>query len=127
MGMPKIKFNTIDEYIAAFPPNIQQILEELRANIKQSAPQAKEVISYNMPAYKQHGVLVWFAAYKSHIGFYPSASPIVVFKNELLPYKTSKGAIQFPIDSSLPTKLIQDIVVYRATEDIEKAQAKKRK
>ena len=123
--MPKIKFNTIDEYIAHFPPNIQQILEELRANIKQSAPQAKEVISYNMPAYKQYGVLVWFAAYKSHIGFYPSASPIVVFKSELLHYKTSKGAIQFPINSPLPTKLIQDIVAYRLNEDIEKAQAKK--
>lgn len=127
MAMPKINFTSIDEYIAYYPPNIQPILEELRTIIKQAAPQAKEVISYNMPAFKQHGVLVYFAAYKGHIGFYPTASPIVVFKNELSSYKTSKGAIQFPIDNPLPKKLIQDIVIYRLSEDIEKAQLKKKK
>ncbi len=105
-----LKFKTIDEYHASVPQSTKQILEGLRKTIKQVVPDAEEVISYNMPAFKLNGILVYYAAYKEHIGFYPTAKPIVVFKEELTKYKTSKGAIQFPIDKPLPTALIKKIV-----------------
>jgi uncharacterized protein YdhG (YjbR/CyaY superfamily) len=124
---PKYKFTSVDEYIATFSPAVKEKLEQIRAVIKRAAPNAQEVISYNMPAYKQHGVLVYFAAAKAHIGFYPTGSPIVVFKKELEAYKTSKGAIQFPISGPIPTVLVADIVTYRAQEDLEKAARKKKK
>jgi uncharacterized protein YdhG (YjbR/CyaY superfamily) len=111
------KFRNIDEYHAAFPEHIQVRLDELRMLIKQTAPDAIEVISYNMPAFKQNKVLVYYAAYKNHIGFYPTADPIKVFEKELLKYKTSKGAIQFPIDNPLPRILIKKIVLFRKKED----------
>ena len=123
----KAIYNTVDEYINAQPENIKSLLEELRLIIKQTAPMATEVISYGMPAYKANGVLVYFAAYKQHIGFYPTASPIVVFKDELTGYKTSKGAIQFPIKSGIPATLVKKIVEFRAHEDEMKALAKKSK
>lgn len=126
MEMPKVKFSTVDEYIAFFEPHIAARLEEIRTIIKQAAPQAQETISYNMPAYKQNGVLVWFAGYEKHIGFYPSASPIVVFKEALTPYKTSKGAIQFTLKEAIPAPLVTDIVNYRIKETEEKAKKKTR-
>jgi len=123
----KATYNSVDEYINAQPENIKSLLEELRQIIKQTAPSAMEVISYGMPAYKANGVLVYFAANKQHIGFYPTASPIVVFKDELTNYKTSKGTIQFPIKSGIPAALVKKIVEYRVQEDEMKALAKKSK
>jgi uncharacterized protein YdhG (YjbR/CyaY superfamily) len=107
---------TIDEYISGFPENIQTILEKLRRTIKESAPAAEETISYEMPAFRLKRVLVYFAAFKNHIGFYPTASPIVAFKKELAPYQTSKGAIQFPIDKPIPVTLVKKIVKFRVDE-----------
>jgi uncharacterized protein YdhG (YjbR/CyaY superfamily) len=92
-----------------------------------AATTAEEVISYNMPAFKQNGILVWFAGYKNHIGFYPSSTPIKLFKEQLTKYKTSKGAIQFPIDKPLPLALITKIVKFRIKQNSEKAAAKQKK
>ncbi|MBS1772158.1 MAG: DUF1801 domain-containing protein [Bacteroidetes bacterium] len=125
--MDSKKFTTIDEYHALAPKAVRDIMDDMRATIKQAAPKATEVISYNMPAFKQNGVLVYYAAAKEHIGFYPTSAPIVVFKEELAKYKTSKGAIQFPLDKPLPKTLIKKIVKYRIAEDEAKALAKKKK
>lgn len=122
--MESKKFTTVEEYLASFPEETRAILEELRQTIKQAAPKAVEVISYNMPAFKQNRVLVYYAAAKQHIGFYPTASPIQVFKDELAKYKTSKGAIQFPLDKPIPKALVKKIVKYRVEEDMEKAKKK---
>ena len=113
----KITFNSIDEYIYAQPESIRGKLEELRQIIKEAAPLTVEVISYGMPAFKANSVLVYFVANKNHIGFYPTSSPIVVFKDDLTAYKTSKGAIQLPIKSGIPAALIEKIVKYRIQED----------
>lgn len=115
------KYTTVDEYIDSFPPDVQALLKEMRTLVTQAAPKATEVISYNMPAIKQNGVLVYYAAAKEHIGFYPTASPIIAFADALTKYKTSKGAIQLPIDKPLPKKLVKDIVKFRLAEDAEKA------
>lgn len=122
-----VRFSTVDEYISSFAGRTKLLLEEMRAVIRQAAPAAEEVISYNMPAFKQHGVLVYFAGYDRHIGFYPTGSPVQVFKEELAAYKTSKGAIQFPLDKSIPEALVKKIVKFRIAEDTEKANAKKKK
>ncbi|SDE20878.1 Uncharacterized conserved protein YdhG, YjbR/CyaY-like superfamily, DUF1801 family [Mucilaginibacter pineti] len=118
----------IDEYITGFPANVQQLLEQLRAIIKAAAPQATEVISYAMPAFKQHTVLVYFAGYANHIGFYPTSSGIEAFKEEFTArnYKWSKGAVQFPLNQPLPAELITRIVKFRLNQDMEKAKAKKK-
>jgi uncharacterized protein YdhG (YjbR/CyaY superfamily) len=118
------KFSTIDEYIAAQDNDRKSALQQLRKIIKAAAPKAEEVISYGMPAFKYGSVLVYFAAGKNHYGFYPTAKPIEVFKDKLKPYKTSKGAIQFPVDKSLPQKLITEIVKYRLKEVAETEQQK---
>ncbi len=115
-----VKFPDIDAYHASFPPNIQKILQQLRQAIHQAAPEATETISYNMPAFKQHQVLVYYAAYNNHIGFYPTPAPILVFKDKLIGYKTSKGAIQFPLNEPLPLALIKEIVRYRLQHNAEK-------
>ena len=117
----------IDEYIATFPAETQTLLETLRKTIKNVAPDAIEVISYQMPAFKLFGILVYFAAYQHHIGFYPGASGIVAFAEDLKGYKTSKGTVQFPLDKTLPIDLISKMVQYRANENIQKAEAKKKK
>ena len=121
------KFKTVDEYFSAFPASTKKLLQELRKTIIQVVPKAEEVISYNMPAFKLNGVLVYFAAYEKHIGFYPTSSPIKVFKKELEGYKTSKGAIQFPIEKAIPKTLVRNIVKYRVKEDQEKAILKAKK
>jgi uncharacterized protein YdhG (YjbR/CyaY superfamily) len=124
----RLKYNSVDEYISAQPENIQLLLELIRKNIKEAAPEAIELISYGMPAYKIHGILAYFAANKQHVGFYPTASPIEVFKDELTGYKTSKGAIQFPLKSGIPSKLVQKIIEFRVIEDeIKKATKNKKK
>ncbi len=117
----------IDEYIERFPENVQTILQKLRATIKKAVPAAEEVISYQMPAFKFHGMLVYFAAYQNHIGFYPTSSPMIAFKKELAGYKTSKGAIQFPIEKAIPLTLVKDIVKFRIKENLEKESAKLKK
>lgn len=111
------KANNIDEYIADYPAEIQQKLEEIRAIIRKAAPKTTETISYGMPAFWQNKVLVYFAACKNHLGFYPTSSGIADFSAELKAYSTSKGAVQFPYDKPLPVKLITQIVKYRAAED----------
>lgn len=121
------KFSTVDEYMAMLPDNVLEMMEELRETIRQAAPEATEVISYNMPAYKQNGILVYFAAGKEHIGFYPTPGPIVYFADELKNYKTSKGAIQFPMEGGIPKSLVKKIVKYRMKEDAKKAMKKKSK
>jgi uncharacterized protein YdhG (YjbR/CyaY superfamily) len=121
------KFTTVDEYISTFPQEVRQILEKLRQTIIKAAPKAEEVISYNMPAFKLNGMLVYYAGYKKHIGFYPTNSGITEFADELTAYKTSKGAIQFPLDKPLPIGLITKIVKFRVVENNAKALAKKNK
>jgi uncharacterized protein YdhG (YjbR/CyaY superfamily) len=116
-----VKFKTVAEYFSTLPANTKSILEQVRKVIKESAPQAEEVISYNMPAFKVHGILVYYAAHNEHIGLYPTASGIETFKNELSGYKWSKGAVQFPIDKPMPIDLISKIVKFRLQQDLEKA------
>lgn len=120
------KPNNIDEYIAIFPGDVQAILEQIRAAIKAVAPQATEAISYGMPAFKLNGILVWFAAYSKHIGFYPHSTGILAFKKELSGYKGGKGSVQFPIDKPVPLDLISEIVKFRLIEDMHKAKLKKK-
>ena len=117
----------VDNYIAGFSEETQKLLKEIRATIKKAAPDAEEVISYQMPAYKQNGILVYFAGYKNHIGFYPTASGIANFKEEFSVFKSSKGAVQFPVDKPLPLKLITTIVAFRVKENAEKAERKMQK
>jgi uncharacterized protein YdhG (YjbR/CyaY superfamily) len=123
----KVKFNSIDEYIGLFPSEVQDILTTLRKVIKEAAPEATEKISYQMPTFAMHGNLVHFAAYKKHIGFYPAASGVAAFTDKLVEYKTSKGAIQFPIDKPLPYELIKEIVRYRVDENMKRSEEKKKK
>ncbi len=123
----KITYKSIDEYISNFPPEVQEILKRLRKVIKEAAPDAEEKISYQMPAFVLHGNLVYFAAYKNHIGFYPTSSGVDAFKHELSEYKTSKGTVQFPIKKSLPYELISKIVKFRVIENIKKAEEKLKK
>lgn len=122
----KSGYQTIDEYIAAFPENIQAQLEALRVTIRAAAPEAEERISYQMPAFALNGNLVYFAAAKHHIGFYPTASGIKAFQDELAQYEGSKGAVRFPIGQPLPMDLIRRIVQFRVAENLGKAAAKAR-
>jgi len=117
--------NSIDDYIANFSQEVQIKLKELRAVIKASAPDAQEKISYQMPTFTLKGNLVHFAAYKKHIGFYPAPSGINAFKSESSGYKSSKGAIKFPIDKPLPLELISKIVKFRVAENLKNAGIKK--
>ena len=116
-----------DAYIAGYPKETQKNLNQLRATIKKAAPQAEEIISYGMPAYKWNGMLVYFAAYEKHIGFYPGSSGIAAFKKELASYKTSKGTVQFPVEEPVPLPLIARIVKFRLKENQEKALLKSMK
>jgi len=114
----KIQAKTIDEYISQFPDDIQKILEEMRQTIRESAPGAEEAISYRIPTFKLNGNLVHFAAFKSHIGFYPTSSGIDAFKTELSKYNTSRGAVQFPLDRPIPYALVRTIVKFRVKENL---------
>jgi len=120
----RLHFSTIDEYIGTFPKDVQNTLRKLRQAIKEAAPDAVEAISYQMPAFRLRGNLVYFAAFKNHIGFYPTSSGIEAFKKELSSYETSKGAIRFPIGKPLPLSLITKIVRYRVKENLVKATKK---
>ena len=117
--MKPVGFKSIDEYIATFPPEIRTLLSQLRAAIHEATPEAEETISYQMPAFRQNGVLVYFAAFKDHIGFFPTPTGIETFKDKLSGYKTSKGTIQFPLDQPLPLDLIKEIVRARVKQNKE--------
>jgi len=125
--MKEIETNDIDKYIAGFPEHTRKLLQQLRATIRKSAPDAEEVINYRMPAYRLHGMLVYFAGYKNHIGFYPTSLGIEAFKNELALYKGAKGSVQFPLDKPLPIELIMKIIKFRVRENQEKAKNKSKK
>ncbi|MHB9033340.1 MAG: iron chaperone [Anaerolineae bacterium] len=123
----KAAFTTIDEYIAIFPGDIQRLLKQMREAIRAAAPRASERIAYQMPTFYLEGNLVHFAAHSNHIGFYPTPSGIEAFHQELARYKTSKGAIQFPLDEPLPLELVRKITAFRAQENLAKAAARRRK
>ncbi|TDO28381.1 iron chaperone [Sediminibacterium goheungense] len=120
-------YENTDAYIADFTADKQRLLIQMRATIRKAAPKADEKISYGMPCFFQEGNLVYFAAMKNHIGFYPTSSGVANFTKELEGYITSKGAIQFPLDKPLPVKLITMIVKFRVLENLEKASVKKKK
>ena len=127
MEEKNIVIETIDEYIATYDIEVQQILHTLRKVIKEEAPKASEKISYRMPTFYLHGNLVHFAAYKNHIGFYPAPSGISAFHEELSKYKGAKGSVQFPIDQPLPYELIRKIVKFRVAENIRLKEEKTKK
>jgi uncharacterized protein YdhG (YjbR/CyaY superfamily) len=117
MVTSRSQFKTIDEFIASFPKNVRDVLEELRRAIRESAPGAEETISYGIPTFDLNGKhLVHFSAYKSHVGFYPTSSGIEAFKKELSPFKTSKGTVKFPLGKPIPLDLVRRIVKFRVKE-----------
>lgn len=122
-----MKVNTIDEYIMGFPAPVQELLQELRAVIQKAAPDARETINYQIPTFVLHGNLVHFAAFKHHIGFYPTPSGIEAFEAELSAYEGAKGSVKFPIEKPLPFDLISRIVAYRVKENLARVQAKRKR
>lgn len=123
-----IKPENIDEYIAAFPAAVQQLLQKIRTTIREAAPEAEEKISYQIPTFAFAGRnLVHFAAYAHHIGFYPASSGIENFQAELKPYKQGRGTVQFPLDKDIPYDLITKIVKFRVNENLERKKDKKKK
>ena len=120
MSISKNTFKTIDEYIALFPKDVQNILKALRKAIRDVAPQAEEAISYQIPTYKLNGNLVHFAAFKDHISFFPTSLGVEAFKEKLKSYNTSKGTIRFPLDEPIPFDLIKEIVRFRVKENLSK-------
>lgn len=120
MATSKPTPSNIDDYIARFPKEVQPLLNKMRLTVQRAAPQATETISYGIPAFTLGGMLVWFAAHKNHIGFYPRASGIAVFRKELAQYKQAKGSVQFPFEQPLPLPLITRIVKFRVKENLSK-------
>ncbi|HET6226433.1 MAG TPA: DUF1801 domain-containing protein [Bacteroidia bacterium] len=116
-----------DSYIASFPKETQKLLQQVRKAIQEAAPKAEEYIGYGMPAYKLNGPLVYFAGYEHHIGFYPTGSGIAAFTKEIEKYKSSKGAVQFPLDKPIPVTLIKKMVKFKIAENAEKAKLKGKK
>lgn len=125
--MDKIKFDTIDDYIMNFTPDIQEKLQQLRKVIQEAAPEAVEKISWGMPTFFLKGNLIHFAAFKNHIGIYPGETGVETFKAELTEYKNSKGAIQFSNDRPIPFDLVTRIVTFRVNENLEHAKDKQSK
>jgi uncharacterized protein YdhG (YjbR/CyaY superfamily) len=123
--MQSAKFKNVDDYISRYPKPIQVLLKEIRNIILETAPEAEEGISYNMPAYRFHGVLCYFAGYDSHVGFYPTNSPIMFFEDEITKYKTSKGTVQFPLDKPIPKSLVKKMVKYKMKENLKMNALKK--
>jgi uncharacterized protein YdhG (YjbR/CyaY superfamily) len=121
MKIARIKFNDIDTYIASFPAETQQLLSQMRATIRTAAPEAAETINYGMPTFTLKGNLVHFAAFKNHIGFYPTPSGIEKFKKELSAYEGAKGSVKFPVDKPIPFNLIAEIVKFRVKENLERS------
>lgn len=119
------KFETVDEYIGTFPENIQAMLQEIRKVMKENAPDAEELISYQIPAFKYHGMLIYYSAYQKHVSV--STAPFKVFEvfeKELSPYKRSKSTVQFPLDQPVPYQLIGEMTKFRVKENKEIAEAK---
>lgn len=125
MGKSKVIPATVDEYIAAFPADIKKRMQQLRKVIKAGAPEAEELISYQMPGYKYLGMLVYFAGYKNHIGFYPGAGGVLEYYKELSSYKSAKGSVRFPHDKPIPLDVISRIVKFRVKQNEEKFALKK--
>jgi len=115
---------TVDSYIAGFPPAIRAVLRKVRQTVRKAAPDAEETISYRMPAYKLHGVLVYFAAFKAHIGLYPPLSGDAALQAEVAPYAGEKGNLRFPLDQPIPYDLIARIVAHKRAQNLAKAAAK---
>lgn len=125
--MEKISYKTVEEYISSFTPEIKVILENIRSIIKDCIPEAKEKISYQMPTFEYYGNLVHFAAFKNHIGFYPTPNGVTIFEEELKQYKQGKGSVQFPLDQPIPYDLIKKIVEFRVKENEERVNNKLKK
>lgn len=119
--------SSIDAYIAAFPPDVGALLQKLRETIRRAAPEAQETISYQIPTFALNGNLVHFAAFKSHIGFYPGASGIKHFENELSGYVGGKGSVRFPFDAPMPLALVARIVKFRVAESLAKPPRRRRR
>jgi uncharacterized protein YdhG (YjbR/CyaY superfamily) len=124
MAMTKKTSKNFNEYADRFPKEVQQLLQKMRRTIKKAAPQAKETISYGIPAFTLNGMLVWFAAFQNHIGFYPRASAIAAFKKELSAFKGAKGSVQFRFDEPLPLALVSRIVKFRVKQNLSKQKKK---
>jgi len=120
-------FDSIDEYIHSFPKNVQLVLQQIRQAVKDATPKAEEAISYNMPAFKLNGNLVWFGAFKNHIGFYPRKSAIEAFREKLAAYEISEvqGTVKFPLDKPMPIDLIKEIVKFRVRENLKEKNERK--
>jgi uncharacterized protein YdhG (YjbR/CyaY superfamily) len=116
--------SSIDEYINAFPQDIQSVLRDLRAAIREAAPDAEEAISYQMPAFKLNGNLVYFAAFKEHISLYPAGAELAPLKKQLAPYSSGKGTLRFPLDRPIPLDLVKRVIALRARENREKLRRK---
>ena len=119
--------NSIDQYIAAFSPEVRAILQRIRTTIRNAAPDARETISYQIPAFMLNGPLVYFAAFKKHIGFYPPVRGDARLENAVAPYAGEKGNLRFPLDHPIPHRLIERIVKHRVKQNSAKAASKKRK
>ena len=124
MKRKETKTYDIDKYISGFSKDKQKLLKQLRGIIRKAAPQAQESISYGMPAFKENGMLVYFAAWKNHIGFYPTSSGIKAFRKDLSSFTVSKGTVQFPLDKPLPKGLVTKIVKFKVKENLEKTRSK---
>lgn len=118
---------TVEEYLDTLPDGVRANLEKIRKTVKKAVPEAEEVISYQMPAFKFHGMLVWFAAFKNHYSLFVRTTVLQVFKDELKPYESSKATIKFPLDTPVPVQLVRKIVRFVAKENLEKAQLKTKK
>jgi uncharacterized protein YdhG (YjbR/CyaY superfamily) len=127
MMAPRPEYKDIGEYIAAFPKKVQPILRQVRKTIRKAAPEAKETISYRIPAYMLDGRLIYFAAFEKHISIYPAPRGAAEFKKELAAYKGGKGTVQFPMDMPIPFGLITRIVKFRMKENQARAAAKGKK
>jgi len=124
MRTDQTAIGSVDDYIANFPPEVQEILEQVRTTIRQAAPGAEETIKYRLPTFTLKGNLVHFGAFKTHIGFYPTPTGIDAFKDELSVYTGAKGSVQFPLEKPIPFDLIRRIVEFRVKENLERAESK---
>lgn len=116
MSVTEAAPKNVDEYIAGFPPEVRKILEHMRTAVKEAAPEAEETIKYGIPTFVLKENLVHFAAFRNHIGFYPTPSAILKFKEELSSYRGAKGSVRFPINKPMPLKLVKEIVAFRVQE-----------
>lgn len=127
MATAKVTYESIDAYIAASPPAVQPVLRKIRGLIRQIAPDAQETISYQMPAFRQHGILLYFAAFKQHIGLYPPVRGDTRLEKAVAPYAGDKGNLRFPLDQPIPFALIERIARFRVKQDLAAAEAKLKK